>query len=570
MKTKQRRQYTAQFYRNNKLQFSVAFLVRLLTIGLNFGITWVLQQMLDAVSGEPGALSLSVLGILTAGIVLMIISFKQITYWSEPGFMKRAMMQYKNYAFSRLTRKSVSAFHQENISGYLSSFSNDLNVIEKDYLDAQFRIASYAVEFTGALVMMLYYSPVMTMVATAFCMLPVLAALLTGNRLERVEKQVSEKNAEFLATLRDALSGFAVMKSFKAEDKMAKIVGESNRHAEEAKCRKGRLSTILYMIGAVAGVTAQLGTFLVGCIMTRSGYPITPGKLVAFIDLIGLFIEAIREMPVLVGKRKAALGLIDKLAEKLSENVQEEGSVEKTELQSCVAVRNLSFSYEQEKPILKNISFRFDAGKSYAIVGASGSGKSTLLHLLTASDHGYSGSIDYDDVELRELRTDALYDMLSVIQQNVFIFNASIRNNITMFSDFPDEEVQRAIRQSGLSELIEERGENYFCGENGVNLSGGEKQRISIARSLLRKSQILLADEITSALDAETSCQVSDAILNLSGITRIVVTHDLDAALLRRYDKILTMKGGEIVESGSFENLMNRKGYFYSLYTVSQ
>lgn len=137
-------------------------------------------------------------------------------------------------------------------------------------------------------------------------------------------------------------------------------------------------------------------------------------------------------------------------------------------------------------------------------------------------------------------------------------------------SYFPDAEIQRAIRLSGLSKLIAEKGENYLCGENGANLSGGEKQRISIARSLLRKSQILLADEVTAALDAETSYQVSDAILNLSDMTRIVVTHALDAALLRRYDCILTMKSGQIVESGTFEELMHQKGYFYSLYTVSQ
>ena len=139
-----------------------------------------------------------------------------------------------------------------------------------------------------------------------------------------------------------------------------------------------------------------------------------------------------------------------------------------------------------------------------------------------------------------------------------------------MFADFPDSEIERAIRLSGLSNLICQKGSDYLCGENGCNLSGGEKQRISIARSLLRKSQILLADEVTAALDAETAYQVSDAILNLDGMTRIVVTHSLDSSLLSRYDCILTMKSGQIAESGTFEELMAQKGYFYSLYTVSQ
>ena len=569
MKNKLRKEYTAQFFKGNKLLFSIAFLVALCTVSLNFGITWIMQQMLDAVSGEPEALPLSTLGLLTAGVVLLIILFKQISYFTEPEFMQRAMLQYKNYAFEKLTKKSISAFRQESVSEYLSRFSNDLNTIETDYLDAQFKIACYIVEFSGALLLMLYYSPVMTVIATAFCMLPVLAAVFTGNRLETVEKQVSEKNAGFLAVLRDALSGFPVIKSFKAEAEMVKIVGDSSGQAENAKCRKRKLSTFLYMIGAIAAVTAQLGTFLVGCAMTKSGYPITPGELIAFIELTGLFIEAIREMPALLGKRKAALALVDKLAESLQENVQDEGTEIPAKLDTAITVSDLSFSYEAEKPVLKHIDCTFEAGKSYAVVGASGSGKSTLLNLLMGSD-SYTGEISYDGQELRQISSKSLFELVSMIQQNVFVFNASIRDNITMFKSFPKEDVDRAIAMSGLSTLISEKGEHYVCGESGCNLSGGEKQRISIARSLLRKSQILLADEVTAALDAETAYQVSDAILKLSDMTRIVVTHALDASLLRRYDRILTMKTGEIIESGTFEELMNRKGYFYSLYTVSQ
>ncbi len=570
MKTKLRREYIAQFYRKNQLPFVLAFLVALLTNALNLGITWLMQQIMDTVSQVPGALPLSVLGCLTAGIVVCILFFKAITYCTKPRFMQRAMLQYKDFVFRRLTKKSISAFQQEPVSQYLSFLSNDLNTIETNYLEVQFTIPCTLLMVVGSICMMLMYSPVMTLVALIFCSMPALAAVFAGNRLEQAEKQVSQYNAGFLASLRDCLNGFSVMKSFKAEERMAAVVHESNCRVEDAKCHKQKLNTILYTLGAVAGVSAQFGTFLVGCFLSLKGFDLTPGRLIAYMDLTGLFIQGINQLPALLANRKAALGLIDKLAEKLEENVQEEGTTEKAVLQNGIAVRNLSFAYEQDKPILKNISCNFDAGKSYAIVGASGSGKSTLLHILTSSYHGYSGTIDYDDVELKEIRSDALYGMLSVIQQNVFIFNASIRDNITMFADFPDEEVQRAIRLSGLSKLIAEKGEAYRCGENGVNLSGGEKQRISIARSLLRNAQILLADEVTAALDAETSYQVNDAILNLRSMTRIVVTHALDAAVLCRYDRILAMKSGEIVESGTFEELMNQKGYFYSLYTVSQ
>lgn len=570
MKHKDRKPYIAQFYQHNQLLFFLAFLISLLTNALNLGITWLLQQMIDTVSQVPGALSISSLTFFTATLLFLIILFKFLYYWTYPRFMQQAMLQYKDFVFRRLTRKSVSAFQKESVSQYLSFLSNDLNTIETNYLDAQFTIPCTLFMVAGSICLMLLYSPMMTFIALAFCSLPTLAAVITGNRLETAEKQVSEKNAGFLSSLRDCLNGFSVMKSFQAEDKMADVVYESSQRVEDAKCYKRKLNTILYTIGAVAGVMAQLGTFLVGCILVLDGFALTPGKLIAYMDLTGLFITSVNTLPSLLANRKAALGLVDKMAEKLSENVAEEGTVTKSELQSNIAVRSLNFAYEEDKPILKNINCCFDAGKSYAIVGASGSGKSTLLHLLTASYHDYNGAIEYDGVELRNIHSSALYDMLSVIQQNVFIFNASIRDNITMFSEFPDAEVQRAIELSGLSKLLEEKGEGYLCGENGVNLSGGEKQRISIARSLLRNAQILLADEITAALDAETSYQVNDAVLNLSGITRIVVTHTLDAALLRRYDGILAMKSGQIVESGTFEELMRQKGYFYSLYTVSQ
>lgn len=152
----------------------------------------------------------------------------------------------------------------------------------------------------------------------------------------------------------------------------------------------------------------------------------------------------------------------------------------------------------------------------------------------------------------------------------MFVFNATIQDNITMFSDFPKDRVENAIRLSGLSCVIKEKGADYLCGENGNGLSGGEKQRISIARSLIKNSQVLLVDEATASLDSETAFQVSSAILDLENVTAVVVTHALDESLLKRYDSILTLKNGAVVEEGTFDELIMNKGYFHSLFTVSQ
>lgn len=248
---------------------------------------------------------------------------------------------------------------------------------------------------------------------------------------------------------------------------------------------------------------------------------------------------------------------------------REEGIEKINGFSEKIEVKDLTYGYEPESHVLKDLDVQFDAGKSYAIVGGSGSGKSTLLNLLMGSSSNYQGEICIDGVSIKNIESESLYQLMTSVQQNVFVFNDTIRNNVTMFHEFSDKEVTLALERSGLSELIEKRGEDFVCGENGANLSGGERQRISIARALLRKSPILLVDEATAALDAATARAVSFSILNLVGMTRIVVTHRLEEAILRRYDKILVMKNGTICEQGNFDTLMQQKGQFYSLFQIA-
>lgn len=499
-----------------------------------------------------------------------IVILKIVSYFSKPHFMKKAMKQYKDYAFHKLTKKNISTFSVENTSNYISAFSNDATTIENGYLEMQFDLWSNGVTLIGALAMMIAYSPIMTVVACLFFVLPIGVSYVTGNRIGNAERNISERNSELIATLKDCLSGFSVIKSFKAENAISELFIKSNGAVEQAKCNKRKLITVISGLAGVAGVTAQLGTFLVGAFLALSGWGITPGVLIIFIDLTANVINPIRELPEQLAARKAAVALIDKLADSLGGNVREEGFHITNKINNGITVKNVSFGYEEGCDILHDVNANFYVGKKYAIVGASGSGKSTLLNLLMASHGNYSGQIRYDGYEVKDINSESLYEIVSMVQQNVFVFNASIRDNITMFREFPKEEVDRAIKLSGLAKLIEERGEEYFCGENGCGLSGGEKQRISIARSLLKKSQVLLVDEATAALDTETAYQVSSAILSLDDITSIVVTHSLDEVLLKQYDGIITLKNGSIVETGTFDELIEEKGYFYSLFTISQ
>ena len=565
-----KKQLLAQFYRGNLPMLALAVFAALAGGTLDLILSWLMQQLIDTASGIPGARPLGQLAQITGGFILLCAALFLLKYASEPRFIEKAMRQYKDFAFQKLTEKSISSFRAESTAAYLSALTNDAASVEADHLSQQLSVITKTVTFLGALAMMLWYSPLMTAIAAGVTVLPLIASLLTGGQLQAAEKRVSDRNRDFTAALSDCLGGFSVVKTFRAEKEIFRLFAESNRALEQEKFSRRRVKALVGMIGAIAGIVAQLGAFLAGAYLALAGKGLTAGAVFMFVNLMSFMIGPVAELPALLAARKAARGLIDKLADALEQDEAQPDGVHITPLARELRFENVRFSYDGETEILRGVSARFEAGKAYAIVGASGSGKSTLLNLLTSPGTAYDGSILLDGTELRTIAPESLYETVSLIQQNVFVFNASIRDNITMFRSFPSEELAQAVRRAQLESLLADRGEGYLCGENGSGLSGGEKQRISIARSLLKHASVLLADEATAALDAQTAHQVTDDILSLTGVTRIVVTHTLEQAALRQYDGILVLKDGRIAETGSFDELMERKGYFYALYTVSQ
>lgn len=563
-------QLKASFYRGNRANLALAAFGVVVSSSLNLILSWILQQLIDTASGHAGAYALDTLACISGGFILLCLAASLIDYVSLPRFIERALRQYKELAFRRLTEKSIASFRQEDTAAYLSALTNDAGVIEADYLSRQLDMAGKLLTFLGALGLMLYYSPLMTAIAAGFTVLPLIASLLTGSRLADAEKRVSDRNREFTAALTDCLGGFSVVKSFQAEKEIFHLFCTINRQLEGEKFTKRRIKILVGMIGSAAGIIAQMGVFVTSTWLSLSGFGLTPGMIIVFVNLMNFMIQPVAELPGLLASRRAAAGLVDKLAAALEKESGSAGGERLARLEQGIGFEDVSFSYEGERCALSHISLSFAAGRAYAIVGGSGSGKSTLLNLLTgAAGQGYSGRILLDGKELREISAESLFGALSVIQQNVFVFNASIRDNITLFRDFPDAEVEEAIRRARLEGLLARRGEDELCGESGKALSGGERQRVSIARGLLKKASILIADEATASLDAETAHQVVSDLLGLEGTTRLIVTHTLDAGLLRRCDGIIALRDGAVAEQGGFDELMEKKGYFYALYTVS-
>lgn len=572
MKTKQNkkknREFIHQLYYKNRINFIVTIILTIAMSSLNLMISWLIQQIMDCTANQD--MQALVRSTWIVIIVVVIYTIANVMYRAVyPRFLQRAMQQYRDYAFSRLTQKSLRSFSKEGTALYVSALTNDCTSIENNYLAATFTLIELLFCFLGALIMMLYYSPVMLVLAVALSFLPVAVSMTAGNRLTEQEKEISKKNERFVSIVNELLSGFPVIKSFRAETQASRLFSQRNEQAEEAKKNKRRTEQLISLLANDAGIIAQMGIFLAGAWLAISGKGVTAGVVIVFVQLMNYILNPISQVPLLWSNRKAAIALMEKLSDALSENVREEGREKLNGFSEKIEVKDLTYGYEPESPVLKDLDVQFDAGKSYAIVGGSGSGKSTLLNLLMGSSSNYQGEICIDGVSIKNIESESLYQLMTSVQQNVFVFNDTIRNNVTMFHEFPDKEVTLALERSGLSEFIEKRGEEFVCGENGANLSGGERQRISIARALLRKSPILLVDEATAALDAATARAVSFSILNLVGMTRIVVTHRLEEAILRRYDKILVMKNGTICEQGNFDTLMQQKGQFYSLFQIA-
>lgn len=560
----------AQFMQNNQLNFTGALIATLLSAAINLALSWLLQQIIDAATGSNQVFNLFQLLIFSVSLAILLVAIVLLDRKTSPRFVEKALVQNKNMVYSEISKKSISSFATENTSTYLSALSNDAASIEKNYLATIFPLIQHVVTFFGAFLMMLYYSPLLTLAAVLLSLCPVIGSVLSGNRLADMEKRVSEKNDNFLGTLKDMLTGFSVVKSFKAEKEMMKLFRASNEEVEASKRKRRQLELLIRMIGAVSGIIAQFGVFLFGAYLALHTQTITAGAVIIFVQLMNFVISPIGEVPQILANRKAALALVDKLALALSEQVEQKGVLVGQTLNKGIELDNVSFGYDEEKTVLKNISIQYEAGKSYALVGGSGSGKSTLLNLLMGSYFNYQGEIRYDGQELKQINLDSLYDLVSIIQQNVFVFDSSVRNNITMFKEFNEDRIQCVINQAGLTELIAQKGMDYACGENGSGLSGGERQRISIARCLLKGSSVMLVDEATAALDSKTAVAITNSILEIEGLTRIIVTHRLEESILRKYDKIFVLQNGNLIEQGAFDELMKEKGYFYSLYMVSQ
>lgn len=550
-----------KLYNGNKLNFVVLTILSLLSTIPSMVISIMLERIIS-IAYEKDLQALIDQGIIFLILMSALVLGYIINIYIKPKYKKKAMSQYKQNIYNLILEKNISNFSKFETSNYISSLTNDVNYIEENYIFSIFDLINYITLFLASIVIMILYSPILTIIAIGLSILPLICALLVGNKLSSCEKQISDNNASFMHYIKDNLLGFSTIKVFKAEEKMKELFLKSNNKLEESKAKKVKVITIIELIQIITNTIAQIGIFFIGAYISIKTDKISPATIILFVQLMNYVLGPLMQIPPIISKRNACKPLFDKISEMTK--YEKEIDKEQVIFENSIKLENVDFSIENKK-IINNINYSFEKNKSYAIVGPSGSGKTTLLNLLIGKLNNYQGSIKYDNKELNSISQDSLYEIISFIEQSVFVFDDTIINNITMFSKVDEQLLNEVIIKSGLDALINEKGLNYKCGENGCNLSGGEKQRIAIARGLIKKSQIMFLDEITSALDNETSNTITNNVLQLNDITKIMITHRLEESVLRNFDEIIVMKNGRIHEQGTYDELINNNNLFKTL-----
>lgn len=563
------KQFIKRFYAANKLNFAVILFAHLLNVVITLILAYEMQRVIDiAASGTLSELLTVVYRLL--GIIGTCAVYVLLRSVFLPRYKARASRQYKDYAYENCLKKSISEFGKSGSAEYISALTNDLNIIEQNYIANIFGMIENILIFIGALAMMIYYSPILSAVGVGATLIPFGMSMLFGKTLGKREKEASDKNGSFVHFVSDSLNGFSVIKNFKIEDKIGGLFAHNNADLERTKEKRDRASVFMSEVNPLLGALVQFAVFGVGaylCITQPQN--MTPGILIMFVQLMNCVITPITVVPRTLAERKACKPLINKVAE-LSRHEENDGKELTAAHEHAIELNNVNFAYIEGQNVINDLSCTFEKNKSYAIVGASGSGKTTLFNLLLGMHDDYTGSIAYDGNELNNIRSDSLYDCISLVSQNIFVFDDTVGNNITLWKDTDKAALDEAVEKAALSDLVQEKGIDYDCGLNGGNLSGGQKQRISVARGFIKHAPLLLMDEATSALDAETAARINSEILDIKDTTKIVITHRLDENTLERYDKILFMKNGAIAESGTFAELIKANGLFASMYKLAQ
>ena len=479
------------------------------------------------------------------------------------------MSRYKNKVFKSILDRDYREFSKEKSGKFISILTENMKKIEQDYLHQYFNISKNISLMIFSLVAMFIGNWFLTLLVIIASIIPMMISGFIGQKSASLQNSSMIADQKYLAKIKDILAGFLVIKSFNVKEAIRQDYKNESEKLDEIYFIKGKFDVLANVISQLSGMIVFLVAFGGGMYLVFGGHT-TIGSVTAIVQLVNFVVMPLNEIGMGMSKFREGQATLNSF--EVKDVIELQTGKTKEYFDDVISFSNVDFSYPNaEEKIFNNLSLQIKKGEKIAIVGMSGSGKSTLLNLLLRFYDVTSGYISIDNQDLQAISSESLYNLMTIVQQDVYIFDDTLKANITLNQFFTDEEIKQAVQQSGLESYVleNELGLQTSCGENGSNLSGGEGQRLSIARALIRKTPILLLDEATSSLDNKVTTEIENSILEIQDLTVLVVTHKLNKSMLKKYNRILFMKNGVIVEDGSFDNLMDRKGEFYKLVELS-
>jgi len=479
--------------------------------------------------------------------VLLEIAYHDI----KAALLADSRLALKNDLFSCIMHQGVMEFDTQNSAEYINELSNNLNLFESVYFNNIIGALECLVSFTVAAVICIIVEPVMLVLMLFLAFLAMGATKLTTEPLKRSTDRFAECAGKYMVEIQDDFGGFGLIHAAGILPWILKKHGKANRMMETAKKQKAYCQIICSYVGQFVGLLSTVLVMALAAGFAMKGM-FSAGMVVAFGHWIGNIVSPITQVPAIIANFSASKPLQERFKTLLAIK-EDDGTEELAAFEKGIDIENLTFRYPNGKEVFHQFSCSFQAGRHYAVVGSSGSGKSTLLSLLQGCYSDYSGSIRLDGKELKELKRDCLRALTGVVSQDTFLFNDTIQNNITLYREgYSTAEVENALEKAGLKALIDSLPEGIatVVSENGKNFSGGEKQRMSLARVLLQKKRILLLDEFTAHLDEQTAREIEERLLAETDCLMITVTHRLQPELLVQYDQVLELSQAAAGKTG--------------------
>ncbi len=549
------------------IDFGSAFMLALLGLVFPFLTSKIIDDYIPNGKTEE---FIKVLLILVGVQVLMaIFSYVVISWGHILGIRIRQDMREDLYG--HLQKLSMSYYDKTKTGEIISRIMGDLEIISElaHHGPEDFFIA--IVMLAGSFVLMFSMSPVLTIIVFAFLPLFFYFAFRQNKKMKKGFKDVRKKNATMSSEIEDTIAGIRVVKAFANEEYAKKRFDRSNELVGATISKVFKTLGVLHSGMAFFSGGIQLVVLFFGGFMIFKGQ-LTIGVLVGFFLFTSKFLEPIRKIINLLEMYQSGMAGFDRFEKVMSTDpdIEDRDKAKNLVVKSgVIEFKDVTFTYNNEEDnVLKELNLRVEGGETLALVGPSGAGKSTICSLIPRFYEVNQGKVVIDEQDVRELTQNSLRENIGIVQQDVFLFNGSIKENISFGKlDATDEEVVEAAKKANAYEFIMELPDGFdtYVGERGVRLSGGQKQRISIARIFLKNPKILLLDEATSALDNHTELLIQNSLNELAkNRTTIIIAHRLST--IKNADRIIVLDRSGVVEEGDHKTLLENDGHYAKLY----